>query len=270
MLFVLVLLAPNMDSESRESISMAESDHVHVEGEDNHQHQETDESSLPAVVKSTEIKAFESKLASEESKIGKIAILDSLISLSIKEKNPPLVAHYTEQVALLELSVQTWFESGDNYFKAYRLTEGKHPELIKKAVESYKKVLEIQPDNIAAETALAVAYVEGAAHLGVMPMKGIGMLLNILENNPNNVNVLTNLGYFAIQSGQLEQAIERFEKILELEPENAEAYLYLTDVYVRMGEKEKAIENLERYKSFVDDPLVEQQVDRYIEDIRNS
>lgn len=180
-----------------------------------------------------------------------------------------MVAQYTEQKAIINPSVTTWFASGDNYFKAYRLTEGQHANLITKAVESYEKVLELDPENIPAQTALGVAYVEGAQHLGVMPMKGVGILLNLLEKNPNNINVLTNLGYFAIQSGQFETAIERFEKILELEPRNAEAYLYLTDVYVRMDEKGKAIDNLEKYKSFVDDPLVEQQVNRYIEDIRN-
>ena len=267
-LFVLILLAPNMDSESRKAIAESSATHQHAAPHD-HSDGQAPVKTDARLEKSEAILSIEEELAAAENPDKKIQILDSLIKISIREKNPPLVAHYTEQKAILSPSVDNWFAAGDNYFKAYRLTDGKHANLIKEAVESYQKVLEIDPRNVAAETALGVAYVEGAADLGEMPMKGIGMLLNILEKNPNNVNVLTNLGYFAIQSGQFEQAIERFEKILELDPRNAEAYLYLTDVYVRMGEKGKAIENLEKYKSFVDDPLVEQQVDRYIEDIKN-
>lgn len=270
LLYILVLLAPNMDSESRSAIAESKEDvHDHSEGQTQIEQKPTMENESISSPKSEDILAFEKKLSSSQNEQERLSLLDSLIELSIKEKKPPLVAHYTEQKAVINPSIATWFASGDNYFKAYRLTEGQHAKLIKKAVESYEKVLELDPDNISAQSALGVAYVEGAQHLGVMPMKGIGMLLNILEKNPNNVNVLTNLGYFAIQSGQFDKAIERFEKILEIEPQNAEAYLYLTDVYVRMGEKEKAIDNLEKYKSFVDDPLVEQQVDRYIEDIKN-
>lgn len=268
LLFVLVLLAPHMDFESRQAIAESKSSHKHSDNEA-HPVDEGKEKVDAPITKSEHILLFEKKLSDADDSPTKLNLLDSLIEMAIKEKNPPLVAHYTEQKAITEPSVKNWFASGDNYFKAYRLTEGRHSNLIKKAVESYQKVLELDPQNVAAETALGVAYIEGAGDLGVMPMKGIGILLNILEKNPNNVNVLTNLGYFAIQSGQFEAAIGRFEKILELEPQNAEAYLYLTDAYVRMGEKGKAIDNLEKYKSFVDDPLVEQQVDRYIEDIRN-
>ncbi len=66
-----------------------------------------------------------------------------------------------------------------------------------------------------------------------MPMKGIGILKEVLNVDSNNVDALTNLGYFSIQSAQYEKAIERFETVLRIDPKNAEAFLYLTDVYVQ-------------------------------------
>jgi tetratricopeptide (TPR) repeat protein len=80
---------------------------------------------------------------------------------------------------------------------------------------------------------------------------------------------MTNLGYFAIQSGQFEKAVERFEEVLIIDPNNAEAYIYLTDAYLSQEKIEKGIETLEKYKSLVDDPIVIKQVEDYINEIRN-
>ena len=92
----------------------------------------------------------------------------------------------------------------------------------------------------------------------------------MLNIDPENVNALTNLGYFAIQSGQYDKAIERFEKVLQIDSLNAEAYLYLTDVYLSQDEVEKGIETLEEYKKMVNDPLVKKQVDDYIKEIKTN
>ena len=77
------------------------------------------------------------------------------------------------------------------------------------------------------------------------------------------------MGYFAIQSGQFDIAIERFETVLNIDPKNAEAYIYLTDIYLSQENIEKGIETLEKYKTLVNDPLVKQQVDDYIKEIKN-
>ena len=101
-------------------------------------------------------------------------------------------------------------------------------------------------------------------------MKGIGMLRDVLKIDPENVDAITNLGYFAIQSGQYDKAIERFEQVLKLDPNNAEAYLYLADVYLSQGDNEKGIEYLKKYRDIMNDPIVDQRVDQYIEEIRSN
>lgn len=195
---------------------------------------------------------------------------DSLIQLSIEENLPPYVALYSKKKAETVSTPNNWVMAGDRYFKAFRLSKNRSKAMLEGAVEAYQKALDMEPELLEAKTALGVAYVEGAALLGQMPMKGIGMLKEVLNIDPENVDALTNLGYFAIQSGQYEKAIERFEQVLSIDPRNAEAYLYLTDVYLSQGKKEKGIETLEQYKSLMDDPLVNQQVDRYIKEIRSN
>lgn len=269
--FILIYLAPRQ--ESGEEVSNAEVAQVNHEG---HQHDEEEHIAKDTYASklSEEDELYLDELFLRAEKIEdiatKLSIYDSLINFSIKKGIPPLVAKYTEQKAEAVPTEINYMLAGDNFFKAFRLSSEKPKELIANAIKNYEKVLKINPNNLQAETAIGVANVEGSSQLGVMPMKGIGILKEVLNKDPKNVDALTNLGYFAIQSGQYEKAIERFEQVLTIEPENAEAYIYLTDIYLSQDNIEKGIENLEKYKSLVADPLVKQQVDDYIKEIRNN
>ena len=270
----LIFLAPRSKDDSSEGKPVIANDevdhegHDHAEGEDHTEAQDEyagrlnadDEDNLDSLEKRAE------QVADIDTKL---SYYDSLIAFSIKKNVPPLVAKYSEKKAQAVSTENNWMLAGDNYFKAFRLSKQKPKELIQSAIRNYEKVLELNPDNLKAQTAIGVANVEGSAQLGVMPMKGIGILKEVLNKDPKNVDALTNLGYFAIQSGQYEKAIERFETVLSIDPQNAEAYIYLTDVYLSQNDIEKGIETLEKYKSLVDDPLAKQQVDDYIKDLRN-
>lgn len=267
---VLIFLAPD-----RLSNDSAEDDDHHTSEPHNHEHEHQAESnasteqlsidSLDQLFLSSKMEQL--KLAIDDK--DKLEVYDSLILFSKRRNYPPLVASYSEQKAQLINTEEEWMTAGDNYFKAFRLSKNTDKTMISKAIESYEKVSEINDNNLSAKTAIGVAYVEGAAAMGVMPMKGIGLLKEVLEEDPENIDALTNLGYFSIQSGQYEKAIERFETILTIDSTNAEAYIYLTDIYLSQDNQEKGIQTLTKYKTLVNDPLVSQQVDEYIEEIRN-
>ena len=272
-IIALFYLAPGQKSDVvKEEIEIAEESHEghdHEEGEGHeHEHQTEYEDRL-----SEEDKGYIIKLERKAKKVAdldsKLLIYDSLITFSIKRNVPPMVAKYTEEKARAIPTEVNYMLAGDNFFKAFRLSKVKPKDLIVGALRNYEKVLELNPDNLDAQTATGVVNVEGSSQLGIMPMKGIGILKDVLNKDPKNVNAMTNLGYFAIQSGQFKKAVERFEEVLKIDSQNAEAYIYLTDAYLSQEKVEKGIETLEKYKSLLNDPIVLKQIDDYINDIRN-
>ena len=270
----LLYCAPDRKSDVAEQTVSSDSEeshegHDHAEGEGHdHEHEGEYDSRLDEsdkkYIADLEIRA--EKVADLDTKLG---LYDSLITFSIKKNVPPLVAKYTEEKAKAIPTEVNFMLAGDNFFKAFRLSKVKPKDLVEGAIRNYEKVLELNPENLQAQTAIGVASVEGSSQLGIMPMKGIGILKDVLNKDPKNVDAMTNLGYFAIQSGQFEKAVERFEEVLEIDPQNAEAYIYLTDAYLSQEKVEKGIETLEKYKSLIDDPIVIKQVEDYINDIKN-
>ena len=256
---------------------IAEVSAIEEEGHDGHSHAEgeshdDEENEFEGKLSDSDlelIKRLEADVVAEKNGIKKINIYDSLIGFSISKNVPPKVAYYSEEKAKAFPTEENFMLAGDNFLKAFRLSKKKSKDLLDGALRNYQKVKEINPENLSAETSIGVVNVEGSAQLGVMPMKGIGILKGVLNKDPKNVDALTNLGYFAIQSGQYEKAVERFETVLSIDPNNAEAYIYLTDVYLSQNKVEEGIKTLEKYKSMVEDPLVKKQVEDYITEIKN-
>ena len=52
------------------------------------------------------------------------------------------------------------------------------------------------------------------------PMVAIGMLLDVLREDPNHEKALMWLGNFSMMSGQWDKAIDRFHQLSQLFPEN--------------------------------------------------
>ncbi len=261
-IFILFLL-PKLSSEDQvksieEPVEVVESSHNH----------DLRESVVLEDSAQNVLNELENKLAKVKSSEEKLIILDSLINFASSEKQPVLMADFFKEKATISQTEEAWMQAGDIFFKTFRFSDADGHVVIEEAIAAYEQVLELNPTNLSAKTALGVCYVEGAGALGEAPMKGIGLLMEVLAVDSNNIDALINLGYFSIQSTQYDKAIERFNKVLEIDPENAEAYLYMTDLYVQMGEIEKGLSYLERYKSFQEDPLVIAQVDAYIEELK--
>lgn len=98
------------------------------------------------------------------------------------------------------------------------------------------------------------------------PMKGITMLREVVEKDPNNEMANFNLGILSIQSKQYEKAVPRFEKIVEMNPENWKARFYLGIAFKESGKKEKAKEQFELVKKLEQDPEVINIVDGYLKE----
>ena len=62
---------------------------------------------------------------------------------------------------------------------------------------------------------------------GPNPMEGVFMLRNILENNPENTEALYYLGVLSNQTGQYQNALERFNQLIAIDSSDKRAYLQL-------------------------------------------
>ena len=86
------------------------------------------------------------------------------------------------------------------------------------------------------------------------PMQGILSIRRVLEINPDNVAAGLQLGRFAIQTGQFDKAVERLERVVALEPGLEGAKFDLAYAYQQSGQTEKARPLLESVVAETQDP----------------
>ena len=70
------------------------------------------------------------------------------------------------------------------------------------------------------------------------PMQGILKIRSVLEIDSNHIPTLELLGQLSIQSGQLEKARIRYQKLLSLQPENGGYRDVLIDICTKLGDTE--------------------------------
>lgn len=131
---------------------------------------------------------------------------------------------------------------------------------------SGKKEAEVRAmDPAKAKTEEAIALVNGQD-----PMRGIMMLREILEEDPNNVAAHWHLGLFSIQSGQYDRALGRFQKVLELDSVNfPDAWFYLGRTYATLDSNAQAIASLKKYRTLTQDTAILNGVDRFLIELEN-
>lgn len=74
---------------------------------------------------------------------------------------------------------------------------------------------------------------------------GLEMLLAIVEEDAENADIHSLIGFSSRKSGDLEQAYKYYASALELEPLHVGANEYLGELHVQVGDMDKANEQLE-------------------------
>ncbi len=176
-------------------------------------------------------------------------------------------AFYYLSLARKDNTLENWLSAGNHFNDAYKLTQDTvaQPAFIINAVESFKKAMQLAPDNLDAQTGLGIAYVNGGAP---SPMAGISLLLGVVAKDPKNLKANLNLGLFSMKSGQFEKAVERFKNVVAQKPE-LEPYFYLAESYKQLGMKPEAIAAYQKCKSMAGDAAFDQKMDEYIKELKN-
>ena len=79
------------------------------------------------------------------------------------------------------------------------------------------------------------------------PMVAIGMLLDVLKEDPNHEKALMWLGNFSMMSGQWDKAIDRFHQLSQLFPENEMYALNKVQALLQTADTTRAVEVLDEY-----------------------
>jgi tetratricopeptide (TPR) repeat protein len=208
--------------------------------------------------------AIEKELSKDPSSV---ILTDSLGKMWDRQNMPQISSHYFEMVAEKSPGETNWINAAYRYYDAFRITSDSilRNMFVEKAITTYKKVLEINPENLDAKTDLALCYAEGTSN----PMQGIMMLREVVEKKPEHEMAQYNLGILSLKSGQNEKAIDRFQKVLQINSSNKEARFLLGRTYAMMGKKDLAIENLEMIKN-TDNKRLDDEVNTLINQIINN
>ena len=149
--------------------------------------------------------------------------------------------------------------------------------LAKEAKELFEKAKTLNPENDSTAIGLGSCYFFGGGG-NEPPMKGIMLIRNVAEKNPNNIYAQYMLGIGASISGQTEKAIERFTKVVTLDKDHLEARLRLADLLAQKGDKANAkihysafiqtVKRLESAGKFKANPEMISQLEAYIETLK--
>ncbi|HOY12891.1 MAG TPA: tetratricopeptide repeat protein [Saprospiraceae bacterium] len=151
---------------------------------------------------------------------------------------PTISGYYAEEIAKLINDADSWSMAGTTYLLALK---GEEDEVTKdfaaeKAVKAFENARSLDPQKVDFQINEALVYVERP--LKEEPMKGILMLRDLNTKYPENTAVMNQLARLALQTNQLDRAVERLETVLKLEPENQMAHCLLAEVYDRKGNSE--------------------------------
>lgn len=193
---------------------------------------------------------------------------DSLVAFWDKLKRPDLAAYYSEAKASKASNFDNWIMAGKRYYNATQFTQDKSeiPVLIQCALRCFNNSLQINAKNNEAKILKASCLVEGAGN----PMDGIAILKEVEKTDSNNVQLQLTFAFFSVKSGQLDKALERFNKVLRIDNNYIEAYLHLADVYERQNKPDKTIEMLEEYAKRTTDPTSKEEINKYIEQLKTN
>ncbi len=219
---------------------------------------------LPAA----ELEKYEAMQTALEGVEDKPAGLNAIASLLETNQLHALAALIRKEAASLTNIDTVWKKAGNELYSLAFNTDNQSlaQYVLSQAMACYEQAIGLNPEDNEAKISLAVAHLEGQKE----PMKGVMLLREITDKDPDNITANLILGKYGIVSGQFDIAAERLQKVLSIDSLNVDACLYLAEAYEGMGDKDKAIETLEQCKAIVNNPGFSDEISKYIEKLKNS
>ena len=121
------------------------------------------------------------------------------------------------------------------------------------AVESYARALEIRPNHAVTEHNLGVAY-----RLNNQPHLALKQYQHLVDRKFESYELFQNIGNAHSDMGNLDKAIDCYNKVIELNPGYADAHRNLSALLWSSGHKEQFVESYERIfsRKVINDALI--------------
>jgi tetratricopeptide (TPR) repeat protein len=153
-----------------------------------------------------------------------------------------IAGYYAEEIAKIQKTEEAWSIAGTTFALGVKNAEEKKMKdfCSKHAIKAFEKAISINPEKVESRINLAICYIDNPSEND--PMQGIMMLRDLNSKYPQNVAVLNQLGGLALQTNQVDKALERLEMAIQLEPENMNTICLLAAAYQLVGKEEKSKE----------------------------
>jgi tetratricopeptide (TPR) repeat protein len=190
---------------------------------------------------------------------------DSLAGMYADIKQYDSSAKYRELALTLDFQNDRLKKTGLAYYEAWTMAvdEGLSNAYITKARSLFDDYLKFDSTDIPVKIRYAMSFVSSEN-----PMKGILMLRDIAESNPDNVEAQFNLGMLSMQTGQYDKAIERLDQVVQLSPGNMQAFILMGIAYMELGENAKSRESFGHVLDHSDDPEVLATASAYLNELK--
>ncbi len=154
-------------------------------------------------------------------------------TLEMIEQLTPQIADLSTQIKGNPQNAGLFYARANEYFEYGNM---------KFALEDYKKAYRLDSLNATHALGLSDCLFELNNADGA-----IGVLQDYLKNDPNNIDILINLGidYLYLPKPQYQKAGETFNQILKIDVQNSEAYFYKGIIYKETGDTTNAISNFQ-------------------------
>ncbi len=147
-------------------------------------------------------------------------LLKEIASFWYAQKNYLLSGLYAEEVALIEESDTAWGIAGTTFLYGLQQTndaDSKHL-LFEKSIEMLENAISINPSALDYRINMANVYIANPPQEN--PMKGILMLRELNESQPESTQVLARLAELSITTAQFDNAKKRLFEAINIDPDN--------------------------------------------------
>lgn len=213
------------------------------------------------------IKNSEKELDEVTDEDEKLSILDKLDSICRANDLRGLAAYYTQRASSISPTQERLFRTGKRLKRLVTITDDstQKQQFKQIAIQSLRAATKRDSSNYAPRITLANLYLQNRKEV----MKGITILLDIVENEPEHPRANLILGRYGIISGQYEKAISRLKKVAGSDTLQARAHFHLGEAHYASGNKKKALDHFTKSKESMTNPALKDTIDKYIENIQN-